>query len=1556
MKTSRWVAVLLALIWRGSFKSKERNLTVKPGAKPWRGIVGAFALSLLMCSPTNAQTIQIGNLQIPVANIQPVDSNSIPDQGTFYLLQDCLNYGMVAAPLPDDCCLEYPAYSLGIDGLFLVDNTGTTGETIQQLVTPLLIIPDPNAGVTNQIPWPLSLSQLTLVDPTNVPEFGTFYLYTDQLTNDSPCPLPDDPCTNCPVYSLASIGFDGIFLIDDTGFVWPEAPDLELTPLVKSYTLNSLWLEIDGVSNGLAFLVLHGTRPRTNYDMLVKQRLSDAAWTVAQIIPGSGDTNGTQVILPVGGGLNSLFFWARIQNPPSGLWLEIPTNAFGVSNELTLVLHNTSLDQEYDILTKQTLSDPTWAVEQSVLGAAADSTIITMPLSGQANLFVWARFGGSSDGSGLPDWWQLQYFGHLGVDPYSADPSGDGWNYIQDYLNGFIPGTFNTPPPPQNVSVQLDSTGMNVIISWQPTSGAVIGYEIESYFYGTLGSVGPSATRFTNALPYVYFNPNDYYSVDAIYTNGATSLNQWDGEFATDNIWQDANLVRGQEGHFCLLVTSPATNLAAVRVYNGGTDSNGQEIYFDVPISAFTNDMAILPEAQTEQYLSNTYGYYAYARRITTDGTFSANMTELLKSWWLDYNSWPQHHAFVNASAQLKQNLQFLLRSATVDRQFGLYFGYVDQEAGTVTYSLYYQEMTNDYAYSGYFGGQFDGMMPVYQNFTWRNFVFNPTDGLGIWGTPPAAESVLGWGGTGAAYSVLHDWRAIFEPKYQLQVFTNPPPLAFSLDNSSYLYYRNLYIPNDDPAAFSELGLVPYQDGSLGLNSGTRNAYGLPINSVLVLNSNTSWTVSANHPIGPLVTTESSRLFAGVTPAGLQTVKYYFDNFFLGSNGNTPGDIGFDPTNAAPFLVAGWGQPALFSGWAKQAITNGYPNTFGYLQQYFDNAYEINSNGVVTTTQAGVLSPYGEFFPTNPGPAALVTMPDIDFPSQRGTATVYCVKIQLDVNHDGVMDTSLAGSDDTSMNRPFVFWANNNYDRWHSVDCNIVGQNCDQEQDDLGADDIANLPALQQVPDGLYTSNFIPVIPCTRDLEDYARLWIPGLSSLMAALPTNYTVQLIATGGQQLKIFRAVEADGGTNYLFDEATASSQVANSSSLFLGVLASGLPIVLNGKPNLGEHFIFCCPQPGEADITLRVSDPNQNIIASTKAYIQIVDIKDMYERWTVGERPAYAPTNIAQRADEDLPSGETIPFQYPTNADASTPYILFVHGWNMETWEKDRYAEAAFKRLYWQGYQGRFGIFRWPTDHDFGPIGDSWNNAVTDPENYDRSESNAWASATGLLNLLNTLNAQYPGSVYLMAHSMGNVVAGEALRQAGTSHVVNTYVAMQAAVPAHCYDPAATTRTIPFPFDSGTPNCYAHYWTAAAPSYFNGSAGAGTYVNFYNTNDYALGTLLWQLNQDTKPDDDRPYFYSEGNFYSGYIDPSTELFFPQNTYEIFAFCDEARCYALGAQPNVGGSFIPADQVELDIAPYNFDSTHKCHSGEFRSDNMSRAVFWDRVLIRMGLKQED
>ena len=216
----------------------------------------------------------------------------------------------------------------------------------------------------------------------------------------------------------------------------------------------------------------------------------------------------------------------------------------------------------------------------------------------------------------------------------------------------------------------------------------------------------------------------------------------------------------------------------------------------------------------------------------------------------------------------------------------------------------------------------------------------------------------------------------------------------------------------------------------------------------------------------------------------------------------------------------------------------------------------------------------------------------------------------------------------------------------------------------------------------------------------------------------------------------------------------------------------------------------------------------------------------------------------------------------------------------------------------------------------------------------------------------MNAEYPGQVYLAAHSLGNVVAGEALRLAGSTQVVNTYVAMQGAVSAHAYDPNTTPYILTE--DWGAPDCYAHYWTSNAPCYFNASAGAGTYVNFYNTNDWALGGV-WLLFQNSKPVLDLNYSFSPPNFYfknSG----STELFFPANTYELFDEIIQSRSYALGMQPNVGGDFLTGtnyNQVELDIAPYNFSTEHIYHSGEFRSDNPQRWQFWNEVLVKMKLK---
>jgi len=293
--------------------------------------------------------------------------------------------------------------------------------------------------------------------------------------------------------------------------------------------------------------------------------------------------------------------------------------------------------------------------------------------------------------------------------------------------------------------------------------------------------------------------------------------------------------------------------------------------------------------------------------------------------------------------------------------------------------------------------------------------------------------------------------------------------------------------------------------------------------------------------------------------------------------------------------------------------------------------------------------------------------------------------------------------------------------------------------------------------------------------------------------------------------------------------------------------------------------------------------------------------------------------------------------------------------METWEKDRFAETTYKRLYWQGYNGRFGFFRWPTGNGFGAIGESWNNPITDSNNYDKSEWQAWKSAVGLRRLLAELNSTSPNNVRLIAHSMGNVVAGEALRT--NTPLVQTYSAMQAAVPSHSYDGTAPTRSIPYLLENQTPNYYAHYWQSNSPSYFNGAAGAVSYVNFYNANDYALDK--WQIDQNLKPANSLDYQYwqnSSTNYFTKGLLQFTYLSFPANTYEIFSFCDEARCFALGAQVNVSGfsqlnlaSIWPPD---IHPQPQGSYSAHVWHSAQFRSTNMKQGTFWNTLLGSQGL----
>jgi pimeloyl-ACP methyl ester carboxylesterase len=650
---------------------------------------------------------------------------------------------------------------------------------------------------------------------------------------------------------------------------------------------------------------------------------------------------------------------------------------------------------------------------------------------------------------------------------------------------------------------------------------------------------------------------------------------------------------------------------------------------------------------------------------------------------------------------------------------------------------------------------------------------------------------------------------------------------------------------------------------------------------------------------------------------------------------------------------------------------------FAYLGQYFTNAWQMQ-NGALTTNIAGIVSEYGSFFPTLPGQIALMTKPDPDQGNQQGQCFINVIRLSLDVNHDGIMDESYTGPDNTTADRPFQFWANNNYDRWTSS----ILDSAPFQDDVASTDSAANSPYTGlPVPDYDYRdANGQRMIPCTRDLQDFTRLWVSGVSNTLSRLPSGSTVTLSWAGNgtsPTIDLFQAADADGGMGYLTNETTASNQINTNLCQYVGRLGTGGSIQLNASTFsngwAGDHYIWCGVWYGSDQLNLTVSDGNGNVLAQSSQWIQIQDIKQMYERWTVGDNDDNLPlaqavpmSNAVPVANGFSPGCPTLPFTYSYNAayDTNDTYILYVHGWNEEVWRKDRWAESAYKRLYWQGYQGRFGLFRWPC------FNLSFVNAVTRPHYYDWSEWNAWKTGQSLETFLaNTLNKNYPNHVYLLAHSQGNVVAGEALRLA-PSRVVNTYVASQGALSARAFDNTLPTNAASY-YTITTSDPQGNYYTNGAPSYFSASAGAGTYVNFFNTNDWALmGNSIslaafhpgWLYDQSLKPDANLKFYYEapsptvpSGYYYYPLVAGNYQvvpLIFPTNTYEVFAMCAQSYSRALGAQVGVNGPFL-SRQINLSASPYNFGSTHIQHDEQFTFDNMTTSAYWQQLLVSFALK---
>jgi pimeloyl-ACP methyl ester carboxylesterase len=347
------------------------------------------------------------------------------------------------------------------------------------------------------------------------------------------------------------------------------------------------------------------------------------------------------------------------------------------------------------------------------------------------------------------------------------------------------------------------------------------------------------------------------------------------------------------------------------------------------------------------------------------------------------------------------------------------------------------------------------------------------------------------------------------------------------------------------------------------------------------------------------------------------------------------------------------------------------------------------------------------------------------------------------------------------------------------------------------------------------------------------------------------------------------------------------------------------------------------------------------------------------------------------------------------------VVLVHGWNMTDgtqtngppgdWKKAS-AETAFKRLYWQGFRGDFTAFDWPNfaDQEGRLQGDLEVLNLT----YNASEYQAFRSGRSLMTFLADKKAT--GSVHLLAHSQGNVVAAEALRQwtaAGIGQpLVSNYVAMQGALSAGAYGDDATDAT------GDEPSGYDYYrywpdrWLGTERRYYmqGTDQAAGRWINMFNEVDAATSAeLVWVSNNRTKPRGgdiwtvqsatgsptpqfigyrvDRPEY--GGRLLRSYVVnglPSDEIDLKQwlvapgpgqlpgpSAYEVLAFMSKASAKPIGTKEVL---FFERNGTNIDINDLGLPSRNadqlSGHSFQFHFDAAKTSQFWKRVVDETGM----
>lgn len=342
-----------------------------------------------------------------------------------------------------------------------------------------------------------------------------------------------------------------------------------------------------------------------------------------------------------------------------------------------------------------------------------------------------------------------------------------------------------------------------------------------------------------------------------------------------------------------------------------------------------------------------------------------------------------------------------------------------------------------------------------------------------------------------------------------------------------------------------------------------------------------------------------------------------------------------------------------------------------------------------------------------------------------------------------------------------------------------------------------------------------------------------------------------------------------------------------------------------------------------------------------------------------------TNVVQTWPEMVQTNLNSGFQVQRYATAeigdAQQLAIFVHGWRMPYSEYQIFSQTMFKRLYWQGYQGKFAALRWPTrssDTDAGGL---------DFATYNRSEYISFQSGTCAALYFYDLRQRFTNyTISVCSHSQGGIIMMEALKElaASSEAPLDNYVMMETAVPAHCYDTTVTNLPALTNMEASihTPNTYSNY-AAGMRSALRG----GNINNLFNPADFALVSGLngtgfgsWESNQELL----KPLVF----FGYIYIATNSTAYVITNQYtvacgitnlqnrivtdplELMPFVARPRSKAVGAQSGVsqvvnGSEYNLQSQLGFTAASYD-------HSGQFNRNIQTVQVqgFYSRLLSNL------